>query len=211
MPAAVVAASLFVYVWFTGAIGGNVRVVAPRRVYRSAQLTGHALNRVLQADGIRTVINLRGAAPKDAWYRSEIATCSAHRVAHIDIVLSAHNLPPPKQLEKLLAAFDRARYPVLFHCQGGSDRSGLVGAIYLNVYRNVPLDQAEQSQLAWRYGHLPFGPAHAMDEFFDLYRRTNGNLSLRDWIVLRYPNLYSHLAASSVQRDAATSAGSRMP
>jgi hypothetical protein len=108
----------------------------------------------------------------------------------VDVGLSATHLPPPSQLDLLLAAFDRARYPLLFHCQAGADRSGLVGTIYLNVYRHVPLDRAEASQLTWRYGHIRWGRAHPMDDFFRLYRATGGGLSLRDWIATRYPALY---------------------
>ena len=89
------------------------------------------------------MINLRGGNPNDAWYREERDICGRMGVDHIDIGMSAIRAPHPTQLNRLLNAFDNARYPILYHCQGGADRSGLAGAIYLNVYQNVPLDEAE--------------------------------------------------------------------
>ncbi len=179
--------------WYVGVFGGNFRVVVPGRVYRSAELTGGLLDSVLTAYHIRTVINLRGESPNDGWYRSEQASCAHLGVSHVDVALSAVRMPPPDQLQKLLAAFDTAAYPILFHCRGGADRSGLAGTLYLNLYQGVPLDQAQARQLTWRYGHLSWGQAHAMDDFFALYRRTGGGLGLRAWISARYPALYAAL------------------
>ena len=34
-----------------------------------------------------------------------------------------------------------------------------------------------------------------MDDFFDLYRKTGNGLSLRDWILQKYPALYDALPA----------------
>lgn len=189
-------ACLLLFLWYIGVLGGNVRTVVPGRVYRSAQLTGGTLRDVLEKDRIRTVINLRGGTTRDAWYRSELAECESLGVRHVDIPMSAIHLPPPEELHRLLAAFDQMPYPILFHCQGGSDRSGLTGTIYLNIYRHVPLDQAETGQLTWRYGHFRWSRTGAMDKFFTMYRQTSGGLDLRAWIETRYPALYAALPAS---------------
>jgi protein tyrosine phosphatase (PTP) superfamily phosphohydrolase (DUF442 family) len=181
------------YLWYTGVVGGNVHTVVPGCYYRCAQLTGSNLDSVLNQDRIRTVINLRGGTMRSAWYRSEIMSCKTHNAAHVDVSLSSNFYPPPQRMQSLLSTFDHAAYPVLVHCKGGSDRTGLATTIYLVVYRKAPLDQAETSQLTWRYGHISWGPAHAMNDFFALYRRTNGGLSLRDWITMRYPALYDKL------------------
>ena len=182
--------------WDIGVFGGNVRTVVPGQVYRSAQLTGGNLESVLATDHIRTVINLRGSSPQEDWYRSELATCHAQGIAHDDVTLSATHLPPPSQLRLLLSDFDHAQYPALFHCQAGADRSGLVGTLYLTIYQDMSLNQAEESQLTWRYGHVAWGKAHAMDDFFRMYRQMNGGLNLRDWITQRYPALYAKSAAT---------------
>ena len=212
---ALLAVSIFLLIvvsitWAIGGLGGNVRTVAPGRVYRSAQITGggigaltacwtgNGLEQVIKANGIKTVINLRGGNAQNAWYQQEREICARMGVDHIDIGMSAIHAPHPTQLNRLLNAFDNARYPVLYHCQGGSDRSGLAGAIYLNVYQNVPLDQAEQQQLTLRYAHFKFTRTRAMDEFFDRYRQTGQGLSLRDWIVKVYPSLFAKLPANEI-------------
>ena len=105
--------------------------------------------------------------------------------------LRATSLPPPERITELLRALDKADYPVLIHCQGGADRTGLASTLYLNVYRNVPLDEAERKELTWRYGHFSRGEAHPMDDFFDLYRKTGHGLSLRDWAETIYPSVYA--------------------
>ncbi|HEV2474229.1 MAG TPA: hypothetical protein VGS41_16245 [Chthonomonadales bacterium] len=193
--AAVVITAILLLLWYVGVFGGNVRAVVPGLVYRSAQLTDGNLSDVLRRQHIRTVINLRGGSSSDWWYRSELRVCRRLGVVHDDIPMSAVHAPPPGELNRLLKDFDRDPYPILFHCQGGADRSGLVGTIYLNVYRDIPLNEAELSQLTWRYGHIAWSRTRAMNQFFDLYRRTAKGAPLRRWIIDRYPALYQGMPA----------------
>lgn len=200
-----IAAAILLFLWYIGVFGGNVHAVLPGRVYRSAQLTGRNLNDVLRQDHIHTVINLRGGSTSDAWYRSELASCRRYGADHVDVDMSARLLPAPSRLTKLLFTFDHARYPILFHCASGSDRSGLVGSLYLDIYRHEPLDRAESDQLTWRYGHFWFGQTHAMNDFLNLYRQTGQGMSLRDWIVRRYPSIYASLPVDEKQIDSSSS------
>jgi hypothetical protein len=199
--AGVVAGVVFIclFLWYIGVFGGNVREVWPGRVYRSAQLTGRNLEAVIASDHIQTVLNLRGGGPSDSWYRSELASCDRDGASHVDVDMSARLLPAPQTLNHLLATFDQARYPVLLHCASGADRSGLVSTLYLDVYQHVPLGRAESEQLTWRYGHFSFGQTHAMNDFFELYESTGNGMGLRDWIVNRYPSIYSRLPISEKQ------------
>lgn len=177
--------------WYIGVFGGNFHAVVPGRVYRSAQLTGHNLDEALQISHAKTVINLRGGSPSDAWYQSELASCRQAGAKHIDITMSARRLPDPRKLQMVMTAFDTAKYPVLYHCSAGSDRTGLVSALYLNVYKRMPLDQAQREGLTWRYGHISWGETHAMDDFFTMYRQTGHGKDLRSWITTDYPKLYA--------------------
>jgi protein tyrosine/serine phosphatase len=194
-------ALVLLFLWYIGVFGGNVRTVQPGQVYRSAQLTGRNLDDVLKEDHIQTVINLRGGSVSDAWYRSEVASCKQFGAQHVDIDMSARLLPAPSRLDALLQTFDHARYPILYHCQSGADRSGLVGTLYLDVYQHVPLQEAEKEQLTWRYGHFSFGQTHAMNDFYTLYDQTNSGLDLRDWILKRYPAIYAKLPTAEKQQD----------
>ena len=180
--------------WWVGVFGGNVREVVPGRFYRSAQLSGFTLRNALEKNGIRSVINLRGPR-KEGFYRSEMDVCRALGVAHYDVSLSAVHLPPPAGMRALLDDLDRAPKPVMVHCQGGSDRAGLVSTLYEVIYEGVPLDRAEAEQLTWRYGHLAFTKTRAMDRFFDLYRQTGQGEDLRSWTLRTYPSVYARETA----------------
>jgi protein tyrosine phosphatase (PTP) superfamily phosphohydrolase (DUF442 family) len=172
-----------------GFLGDNLRAVVPGRVYRSAQLSPGRLEGLIRDRGLRTVITLREGDASDPWFRAEAAVCARLGVDYQVIPLRASALPPPRELQRLLETFDRAKTPLLFHCKGGADRSGLVGAIYLNLYRGLPLDQAERQQLSWRSGHIP-ARAPAMERFFAIYRQSAEGCDLRDWIENRYPGIY---------------------
>jgi protein tyrosine phosphatase (PTP) superfamily phosphohydrolase (DUF442 family) len=176
---------------YIGRFDGNIRVVDPGKVYRSAQLTGSGLADCLTSRHIRSVVNLQGPRTEDAALQGERVLCRGLGIQHVDIGLEADQLPRPAEMRKLLDALDSLPRPLLMHCRAGSDRSGLASAVYLVVYRGVPLDQAQSSQLTWRYGHWSFWRARAMDEFLDLYRETGRGVSLRAWIEDDYPRVYA--------------------
>lgn len=182
---AVVVGFLYYIGWFTG----NVRAVEPGKVYRSAQLSPSHLREVLKEHGIQTVVNLRGGKPSSRWYHDEQQVCAEQGAAYEVLSMRASALPRPRDLERLLNIFDHARYPVLFHCQGGADRSGLTATLYLSVYDHEPLDKALENGLTWRYGHFPL-QAHPMDEFYRLYRETANGMDLRTWIHEKYPEIW---------------------
>jgi len=164
-------------------------VVAPGRVYRSAQLRGSHLIECLRSRGIRSVISLRGAS-RDPVLNEERGVCAQLGIAHADIAFSSVRLPPPAEVRRLLEAFDSLPPPILVHCWGGADRSGLASTLYLTIYEGVALGEAESRQLTWRYGHLRW-KAHPMDDFFTLYRETANGQALREWITKAYPDLYA--------------------
>lgn len=191
--------------WFIGVLGGNVRAVVPGVMYRSAQITGnnytsdtahwlgHGFSETVKKYHIKTDINLRGGGMSNDYYRDEVRDCTKLGVDHVDISMSARHLPPPSSLKELIGVFDHDPYPMIFHCQGGSDRSGLVGTLYLALYQHVPLNKAEDQQLTMRYGHFGFTSTGAMNNFFDMYRKTAHGMPLRQWILQRYPRLYAKI------------------
>ncbi len=197
---------------YIGVFGGNVHTIEPGRAYRSATLTGMSytgitahligndLDSVLKRDHIGTVICLRSGSNADDWYRQELGDCRRANALHEDVPISARSLPPPSALVRLIDIFDHARYPILLHCQAGADRTGLASTIYAHLYEGLPLDTAEAAQLTWRYGHFAVDKTRAMDTFFDLYRQDANGLSLRDWIRIRYPRLYSARSASPLAK-----------
>jgi protein tyrosine/serine phosphatase len=192
---------VLLFLWFIGVFGGNIRTVSEGKVYRSAQITGTLLDNFLKEKGIRTVLNLRGGSSHDWWYKAEIDSCTKMSVNHVDAAFSAVRFPPPQVLKKILGVLDHADYPILLHCRGGSDRSGLISTLYLHLYENVSLDEAQARQLTWRFGHLRYGQARSMDEFLDMYRQNSEGMSLRDWILNKYPALYAALPESKKVKE----------
>lgn len=148
---------------------GNVHEVVPGVLYRSAQLEPEHLAEVIEENGIRAVLNLRGAHPKEAWWRDEARVTARLGVEHANLAISAGKIPTEMQLadlSELLASLPR---PLLIHCRGGSDRSGLASAIFLADEMGASDDVAER-QLSFRYGHvgLPISHAWPMDVTWEM-------------------------------------------
>lgn len=200
---------VFLFCCWIGVFGGNLREVQAGKLYRSCQLTGsgydavsaklvgNSLESVIHKEGIKTILNLRSGSMTDKRYAEEVEICQKEGVDHVDDFFSARALPPPDVMVKMLDTFDHARKPILVHCQAGSDRTGLACAVYAHLYMNKPLNEAVSSQLTWRYGHFKFTKTRPMDTFFELYRETGNGLSLRDWIVQKYPAVYASQTGGS--------------
>jgi len=154
--AGVVAAAVLVAGVIYGSVqyGGNVHVVEPGRVIRSAQLSGERLDQVAHQYGVRSVLNLRGDNAGKPWYDDEIRTARADALVHIDYAISAEHDLSPAQMHELLRLVASAPKPLLIHCNAGADRTGLVATLY-QLSRGVPLAQAS-TQLSLRYGHFPY-------------------------------------------------------
>jgi protein tyrosine/serine phosphatase len=141
-------------VWFAIQGDGNVHVLVPGVVVRSAQPSAARLDDIVREHGVRSVVNLRGPNVGQPWYDEEMAASRRLGLQHVDIALSARQELTPAQVDAVLALVDRAPKPVLIHCNGGSDRTGLVAAAWLYAH-GAPAAVAD-GQLALRYGHFPW-------------------------------------------------------
>jgi predicted protein tyrosine phosphatase len=148
----------------------NLHTVVPGQIFRSSQMSGRSLERVIQKLGIRTVINLRGPCLDQEWYRDECRTTHQLNVSQEDICFSAGHLPPVDEVHHLVDVIDRSEYPILFHCFRGVDRTGLATTIALLLKTDTPLAEARKS-LSMRFVHLPFGRTGHLDRFLDMYER----------------------------------------
>ena len=83
-------------------LGENFHVLIPGKAYRSAQLSGQELERVVHAHGIRTVINLRGSCDPISWYVEECAATHRLDVNQEDICFSSGRLPSTTEVRRLL-------------------------------------------------------------------------------------------------------------
>lgn len=173
-------------------VGGNVHVVVPGRVYRCGQPSPAALERLVRAYRVRTVINLRGCSNPFPWYLDECRATQRLDVAQEDVCFSAGRLPAVPELRRLIGILDHCEYPILFHCQRGADRTGLTAAVVLMLRPDVSYAAARR-QLGLRYGHLALGRPANLDWFFELYERwlrarglTHSPAAFRRWAEKEY-------------------------
>jgi protein tyrosine phosphatase (PTP) superfamily phosphohydrolase (DUF442 family) len=148
--------------------GNNFHAIIPGRVYRSAQLSATELEQLLRAEGIRTVVNLRGSCDPCPWYVEESRATHRLNVCQEDLCFSAGHLPSVHELRRLIEVLDRTEYPILLHCRRGADRTGMIAAAVLLLQPGIGLRQARR-QLSLRYGHVALGRPAYLDEFLDLY------------------------------------------
>ena len=151
---------------------GNFHTVTAGEAYRSAQLDKEQLEYYSDKYKIMSILNLRGKEPDSVWYKDELEVSNTRNIAHYDVALSALSEPSDKDIAEILEIFKTAPRPILIHCLGGADRSGLVSAIWKRVIDKEPKSQAAR-QLSLLCGHLPFGKTRVMDKYFEQFGTVN--------------------------------------
>jgi protein tyrosine phosphatase (PTP) superfamily phosphohydrolase (DUF442 family) len=126
----------------------NIREVIPGEMYASAQLSGSALARVVRDKGIRTVINLRRAAPDEAWYRQEVAVANELGLVHHSVGLYGSSLHVDQVIE-VYGLVRAAERPLLVHCRAGIDRTGLASVLGLLADGGYGLDEVRERAGRW--------------------------------------------------------------
>jgi protein tyrosine/serine phosphatase len=162
----------------------NLDQVAPG-VWRSNQPSVKDLER-LAAQGLKTVLNLRGATEQSYWL-FEAEACRRLGLTLIDLKLAAKQPPRRDQLLDLIATFDRAETPLLMHCKSGADRTGLAAAVWRLVKMGDDAATA-QRQLSWRFLHLKRERAGVQDQVIRAYQAEAEprGISFRDWAAHEY-------------------------
>lgn len=153
---------------------GNFHAIVEGEAYRSAQPSGADLVEWTRANGIKSVVNLRGSHPGTPWYDDEVATAAALGLAHYDFGMSASKGLTQAEATSLVALLRDVPKPVLIHCKAGSDRTGLASALYL-AGSGGSEDAAEQ-QISLRFGHIsiPYTAAWPIDQSWEALKETLG-------------------------------------
>lgn len=148
----------------------NFQTVVPGKVYRSGQMDEAQWLDYLHTYAIKTMLNLRGEHRTSLWYQQEIQVAEHLGIAHYDVGLSASRDVDNATLEAILGIMRQAPKPMLIHCLSGSDRSGLIAAVYLFAIEGQRAEAAAH-QLSLVYGHFPylFSKTDAMDRSFWRY------------------------------------------
>lgn len=112
-------------------------------VYRSQQPDDEAL-RELEKAGFRAVLNLREYHVDD---NEEAGNLKLYRVP-----MDAGEITDV-EMERALKAIAEAPKPILVHCWHGSDRTGVVVAMYRMVFQNWPREKAVDEFVNGGYGY----------------------------------------------------------
>lgn len=162
----------------------NHAEVAPG-VWRSNH-PGHERLSGLAAEGFKTILNLRGGEGI-AHHAFEAESCAALGMALVTVPMAARSAPLKERLEQLIAAMGTIEKPFLMHCKSGADRTGLAAAVYLMVYRGMPVAEAKR-QLSPRFLHFRFSKTGILDHVLDLYeaRQAKAAIGFADWVATEY-------------------------
>ncbi len=162
----------------------NKHKVTPN-FWRAAQPSPRQI-RQMAADGIHTILNLRGGREFGSW-PLEKQTCIEQNLVLVDFVLRSRGAPDKAGLLELPAFFAGLNYPVLAHCKSGADRAGLMSALYLLIHEKRSVSEAAR-QLNWRYGHFRFAKTGVLDAFLDQYAKDGEakGIEFLDWVENHY-------------------------
>lgn len=144
----------------------NRHRVGRGQVWRSAQPGPHQLAR-FRAEGVRTVISLRGGREHGSWPLQREA-CERHGLTLVEFVLRSREAPDRETILAAQRFFAGIEYPAVMHCKSGADRAGLAAALFLILHEGRPVREG-MAQLSPRYGHFRFAKTGILDAFFARY------------------------------------------
>jgi protein tyrosine phosphatase (PTP) superfamily phosphohydrolase (DUF442 family) len=142
------------------------------KAWRSAQ-PGPGHLRWAKAQGIRTVLNLRGRRDTCGAYQLERDACAQLGLDLINFPCRSRGMPEKTTMHGAAKLFRELRYPMLMHCKSGADRAGFFSALYLHLEERVPMGIARR-QLSFRYGHVRAAKTGMLDLFLERYARDTG-------------------------------------
>jgi len=142
----------------------NFHTVVSGELYRSGQMDSTRLASRVRQYGIKSILNLRGP-DQGAWYQAEVQTASRLGVLHYDVRLSATEEVDLSKMQDIVRLLRTAPKPILIHCKAGSDRTGLVVALYRLAISGDSPAVADRELTIW-YGHLAVYQTGSMDRSY---------------------------------------------
>ena len=147
---------------------GNFHSILAGEAYRSGQLNYEEFVHYIRQYNIKSILNLRGTNKGSDWYEEELAATTRMHVKLLDFGISANKDVSDPDIQALMTIIRDAPKPILIHCKGGADRSGLMAALYL--YSSGRTAEDASGQLSLTYGHIAFwNTTEAMDRTFWRY------------------------------------------
>ncbi|EKD77353.1 MAG: hypothetical protein ACD_42C00365G0001 [uncultured bacterium] len=132
----------------------NVHTVIPGKIYRSAQLDRNGLTKYTEKFHLKTIINLRGTWSSNHWYQVESHFAKRNHLHYYSPRFEAYALPSKQALRALVQLLQTAPKPIIFHCEGGADRTGMAAAISVILYDKNPSFTLIKKQASWHYNAI---------------------------------------------------------
>ncbi|EKD91750.1 MAG: hypothetical protein ACD_29C00406G0002 [uncultured bacterium] len=129
----------------------NIHTVIPNKIYRSAQLNKKNLTELTEKYHIKSMINLRGTWPTNHWYEVEKKFAKINHIEYYPIQFSAYKLPKKQEIRILVHILQIAPKPLVFHCEGGADRTGMAAAISLILFKKNATIAEIEKEASWHY------------------------------------------------------------
>ncbi len=163
----------------------NLHTVEEGKLYRSSQPSEEELDDILADRKIRTLLFLRIGGEGNQGYDTSSSAAEDSDVEFIWRRMSARRYPSAEELLGLWETFENAEYPMLLHCRGGSDRSGLASAIYV-LQKHNDLQAAKDQLVFWPYMHTGFIGTFKLRRVLDMYEPYHGVIPFPRWVRDHY-------------------------
>jgi protein tyrosine phosphatase (PTP) superfamily phosphohydrolase (DUF442 family) len=153
-------------------------IVEPNKIFRGAWPNSSPLLRLIQQDGIRTVVTLTAINRDDSKYVEQNRVIQQTGVHWIIVPMRGSTATIEQMTEAADLIADPANQPVFFHCVGGHHRSNLVHAAYLIRHKKMTAEAAwtAVSQLSWSRPTRDAADRQRIEEFASKYPlNLNGN------------------------------------
>ncbi len=161
----------------------NFHWIADGEAARSAQPYIGLWHSFFAINGIKAVVNLRGAHPEWQWWRTETRVCREMGIAHFDTPLNSRKLPKRALLTALIDAFDTAPRPFLIKCSGGQDRTSFAAALYLVHRKGWNATSEAQGHFAgFPYLHFPKQNQRWLRYFLDYAKLRADGAPISAWL-----------------------------
>jgi len=142
---------------------------------------------LLAAEGIKTILNLRGPSPK-GFYWLEKEACEKHGITLINFRVYSRDVHTVEKIQAARDVFESLEYPAVMHCKSGADRTGFMGVLYRHFHMGDSIKDALRRELTLKKLHVRQGKTGMLDFFFEDYLRyaENHDMSFMEWVETVY-------------------------